>query len=150
MKMIVFDPSMNGGTFQNTLGTMGMSEWVDGGASCALPVTPTMRVSHTVSEMREARRSTKKGREKAKEEEEEEVCANPASGRGSCADPYPQPRTLVWRERNKAGRGSWGSSDRTMAQTRSSQLRTVSDRSAPPPQPSPARIRQSRTRSGSR
>lgn len=60
------------------------------------------RQSHRVRDEREARRSTKKGREKEKEEEEEEVCANPASGHGSCAD-------LIhgrarWLEREKQGR----------------------------------------------
>lgn len=49
------------GHFRHILGTMGMSEWVDGGA---LPVTPTMRVSHTVSEMRERRGETQRRGEK--------------------------------------------------------------------------------------
>lgn len=90
------------GLFRHKLGTMGMSNWVDGGTSCALPVTPMMRVSHTVSEMRERGEEGTQRREKT-EEEEEEVCANPASGHGSSADPYPQPLTLAG-EREKQGR----------------------------------------------
>lgn len=141
-----------GGHFRHILGTMGMSEWVDGGTSCALPVTPPdARQSHRVRDERERRGETQRGGRKD---------GGGGGGGGGLRKPRLRPRILRgslstaprvgWRERNKAGRGSWGSSDRTMAQTRSSQPRTVSDRSAPPPQPSPARTRQSRSRSGSR
>lgn len=65
------------------------------------------RQSHRVRDEREARRNTKKGREKAKEEEEE-VCANPASGHGSCADPYPQPRTLAGERETRQGEEAGG------------------------------------------
>lgn len=62
------------------------------------------RQSYRIRDEREARRSTKT------EEEEEEVCANPASGHGSSVDPYPQPLTLVAEKETRQG-GSRGAAD---------------------------------------
>lgn len=124
-----------------------MNKRVDGGTSCALPATPMMRVSHTVSEMRQRRGEAQRRGEKRRRRRRRRRSAQtpPRFLRGSLSTaPH-----VGCRERNKAGRKQ-GSSERTMAQTRSSQLRTVSDRSAPSPQSSPARITQLRTRSGSR
>lgn len=86
-----------------------MNKRVDGGTSCALPATPMMRVSHTVSEKGEKRGEAQR-RGGGRKEEEEEVCANPASGYGSSADPYPQPLTLAAEKETRQG-GSRGAAN---------------------------------------
>lgn len=91
-----------GGHFRHILGTMGMSEWVDGGTSCALPVTPPdARQSHRVRDAREARRNTKRGEKRRRRRRRRSAQTPPPA-----TDP---PRILIhspsrWLEREKQGR----------------------------------------------
>lgn len=73
------------------------------------PGTPMMRVRHAGWEMRERRAGAQRRREKT-EEEGEEVRADPASGHGSAADPYPQPVTLAAEKETRQG-GSRGAAN---------------------------------------
>lgn len=83
-----------------------MNKRVDGGSPCALPATPMMRVSHTVTEMRE------RGEEKHKEGERKERRRR----RWSAQTPPPAtdpPRILIhspsrWLQRKKQGREEAG------------------------------------------
>lgn len=85
---------------------MGMNKRVDGGTSCALPATPMMRVSHTVSEMRQRRGEAQRRGEKRRRRRR----------RRSAQTPPPAtvpPRILIhspsrWLQRKKQGREEAG------------------------------------------
>ena len=122
---------------------------------------PECSSSH-IRDVREGKRAQRrKGRGKTGKEEEEEVCANPASGLGSSRKSYSQPLTLrIERERGETRRRAHerrrrrrrtrrrrGAAKTTMAIPRTSQPEIVSDHSAPlPPSTTAARSMQSHNR----